>query len=127
MIIDLPSTPEYVWGELLREKYPDGGWSLSGPVNNEDEFTAALNWENASSPPTYAELLPEYESRVADLPKRNIRNIRDNLLESTDWRATIDYPGSNQAAWLQYRQELRDMMEGVDPNNVVWPIAPTED
>ena len=55
---------------------------------------------------------------------RLLREERDRRLAATDWRATIDYPGDDQAAWLEYRQALRDVTEQ-DPENVTWPEEPT--
>ena len=52
-----------------------------------------------------------------------LRKKRDELLLKTDWRATIDYPGDDQAAWLEYRQALRDVTKQ-DPENVTWPEEP---
>ena len=38
-----------------------------------------------------------------------IREVRQAKLEGSDWRATIDYPGSDQQEWLDYRKELREL------------------
>lgn len=53
-----------------------------------------------------------------------LRSIRNNLLQETDWRALPDYAGTNQQAWIVYRQELRDLPENytlgswlIPPNN----------
>ena len=56
-------------------------------------------------------------------PMRLLREERDRRLAATDWRATIDYPGDDQAAWLEYRQALRDITLQ-DPENVTWPEEP---
>jgi len=55
-----------------------------------------------------------------------IRIIRDELLASSDWRASIeDYPHSDLAAWLTYRQALRDFPTNYIPTeNPVWPVPP---
>ena len=56
-----------------------------------------------------------------------IREKRDCLLRTTDWIMT---PGStiDQAAWVSYRQMLRDIpqrFKGCKPKDVVWPKAPS--
>ena len=58
-----------------------------------------------------------------------MRKIRDNLLDSTDKFAVSDYPHPSEEvkqAWLDYRQALRDLPANTaDPENPVWPQAPT--
>ena len=67
------------------------------------------------------------QDKIAELqaaePLRLLREERDRKLTATDWRATIDYPGDDQAAWLEYRQALRDITLQ-DPENVIWPEEP---
>ena len=67
------------------------------------------------------------QDKIAELqaaePIRLLREERDRKLAATDWRATIDYPGDDQAAWLEYRQALRDITLQ-DPENVIWPEEP---
>lgn len=38
-----------------------------------------------------------------------LRMQRNSLLGKTDWRMLPDYPGTNQAEWKTYRQDLRDI------------------
>lgn len=61
-------------------------------------------------------------------PMRLLRVERDQLLAATDWRATIDYQGTNQDEWLAYRQRLRDLPANTeDASNPTWPIPPESD
>ena len=61
-----------------------------------------------------------------------LREERNKLIAATDWRATVDYPGSDQAAWLTYRQALRDLPANSTPSlddngqltGVTWPTPP---
>ena len=65
-------------------------------------------------------------------PMRMLRVERDQLIATTDWRATVDYPGSDQAAWITYRQALRDLPANSTPSlddngqltGVTWPTPP---
>ena len=65
-------------------------------------------------------------------PLRFLREKRNILLKETDWRATVDYPGTDQEAWLTYRQALRDLPATAEPEldengmltNVTWPEEP---
>lgn len=56
-----------------------------------------------------------------------IRVTRDNLLVASDWTQMPDSPltGAQKAAWVIYRNELRNFPNTVDLNNVVWPTPPT--
>lgn len=62
-------------------------------------------------------------------PMDVLRKTRNELLEKTDRYATIDYPHPTQEvrqAWFDYRQALRDLPANTeDPENPVWPTAPT--
>jgi hypothetical protein len=57
-----------------------------------------------------------------------IRSARNMKLRASDW---VESPSAlerlsveEMSAWLDYRQALRDMTNGIDLANVVWPIAP---
>ena len=54
-----------------------------------------------------------------------IRNLRTELLKECDWRVLADSPvGDNRTAWIEYRQELRNITSQENPFNIVWPIQP---
>ena len=63
-----------------------------------------------------------------------MRTIRNLMLKSSDWMATVDYPNPDKQAWLDYRQALRDLPETADPQldengqltNITWPLSPEE-
>lgn len=71
-----------------------------------------------------------FEERILlidDSSWKNIKLKRDYLLKSTDWTVTS---GStvDQAAWVAYRQQLRDLPQtfaGVKLSEVRWPEAPS--
>jgi len=75
---------------------------------------------------------PEFADRWAAEPLRQLRIKRNQLLQQTDWRATVDYPNPDKQAWLDYRKALRDLPETADPQldengqltNVIWPTPP---
>lgn len=53
------------------------------------------------------------------------RAQRDRLLTQSDWTQLADYPKTNQSAWKQYRQALRDLPQQAGfPDSVLWPTAP---
>lgn len=51
-----------------------------------------------------------------------IRAERNALLAQCDWTQLPDAP-VDAAAWVVYRQALRDITTQADPFNVIWPIA----
>ena len=54
-----------------------------------------------------------------------IRNLRTELLKECDWTVLPDSPvGENRTAWIQYRQELRNITSQENPFSIVWPIQP---
>jgi hypothetical protein len=71
-----------------------------------------------------------FEERILLIDNSSWKNIklkRDYLLKSTDWTVTS---GStvDQAAWVSYRQQLRDLPQtfaGVKLSEVRWPEAPS--
>ena len=92
-----------------------------------------VEWVN---PPTHIPTETEIQTKIAELeaaePMKMLRLERDQLIAATDWRATVDYPGSDQAAWLTYRQALRDLPANSTPSlddngqltGVTWPTPP---
>lgn len=61
---------------------------------------------------------------------REVRNLRDFYLTSSDWTQMSDSPLSTakKAKWATYRQALRDMpasnSDVTDESEVVWPNKP---
>lgn len=54
-----------------------------------------------------------------------IRSQRDGLLKETDWVGLTDVNTTNKQAWLDYRQQLRDIPQiFINPENVIWPTKP---
>ena len=60
----------------------------------------------------------------------SLRSKRNSLIASSDWPVLSDSPLSAElkTAWLEYRQDLRDITEGVNTvakvNAVVFPDKP---
>tara|TARA_B110001454_G_C12522283_1_gene351594 strand:+ start:253 stop:690 length:438 start_codon:yes stop_codon:yes gene_type:complete len=58
-----------------------------------------------------------------------IRERRNYLLKVTDWTRSDDVPQATKDKFTTYRQELRDITEGIDTNtkarNVTWPTEPS--
>jgi len=75
------------------------------------ESTWTVGWTIISKT---ANEISEYDSGVALFN----RNNRDGLLSNSDWTQTLDAPLSDsvKAAWVTYRQALRDL-----PDHSNWP------
>lgn len=56
-----------------------------------------------------------------------VREKRNELLNETDWLGNSDVTMSSD--WTTYRQNLRDITNGVDTvekiNNITWPTKPS--
>jgi Phage tail assembly chaperone protein len=64
---------------------------------------------------------------VTEAAWSQLRTQRDTLLAASDWRVLPYSPltSEEQAAWVTYRQALRDLPGSVqDPLNPVWPTSP---
>jgi hypothetical protein len=63
-----------------------------------------------------------------DRAMSSLRQRRDALLKSSDWVMMSDSPIADKTAWQTYRQELRDITDGLatvdDVNAVVFPNKP---
>ena len=63
-----------------------------------------------------------------DRAMSGLRQRRDALLKSCDWVMISDSPIADKTAWQTYRQELRDITDGLatvdDVNAVVFPNKP---
>lgn len=56
----------------------------------------------------------------------NARFWRDQLLLASDWTQIASAPldDEQRAAWLVYRQALRDITKQADPRKIEWPTKP---
>ena len=92
-----------------------------------------LVWQDTENdPPTQEQIDAKLEELRAAEPMRLLREERDRRITETDWRATVDYPGTDQNDWRTYRQALRDLPSTAEPQldeegnltNVTWPTKP---
>jgi hypothetical protein len=102
------------------------------------DTTAEFNWGNIRLESGDLSLIDKdlVEAKISEIAievaLQKLRMQRNQLLAQSDWRATVDYPGSNQAAWLTYRQNLRDLPANSTPSlddngqltGVTWPTPP---
>jgi len=71
-----------------------------------------------------------WQNGAFDRAIAGLRSKRNSILASSDWTVLSDSPLSAElkTAWLEYRQDLRDITEGVDTEAkvkaVVFPTKP---
>lgn len=55
-----------------------------------------------------------------------IKKKRNTLLAESDWTQKRDVNLANDAEWVTYRQQLRDIPQtyASDPRLIVWPVKP---
>ena len=102
----------------------DGGWKIK-------DGKVIKWWADKPQPSDDVIQAKLAELRAAE-PMRLLREERDRRITETDWRATVDYPGTDKNAWLTYRQSLRDLPSTSSPQldengqltNVTWPTKP---
>lgn len=62
---------------------------------------------------------------VPNVSLEALRIERNSFLSGSDWRDLPSYPGSDQEAWREYRQALRDLPDGYVPSEEpVFPEPP---
>jgi len=109
------------------EYYGNYSWGMTGP-----NYTDIIWKSNPDEKPSLEDLEEKVILLQQQEPLRFLREKRNILLKETDWRATVDYPGTDQEAWLTYRQSLRDLPATAEPEldengmltNVTWPEEP---
>lgn len=82
-------------------------------------FNAATNrWERRWS-------VRAYNQQERDQKAVQVRELRNQRLSETDWTQLSDTPGQTRAAYVQYRQDLRNVPQQAGfPFSVIWPTPP---
>lgn len=74
---------------------------------------------------TAAEQEAEYKAAKDAERAKAVRADRNTRLKDCDWTQLADSSGQVKAAYVQYRQALRDVpAQAGFPWNVTWPVAP---
>jgi len=57
----------------------------------------------------------------------DVKNKRDGLLVDSDWTQLRDISLGDNAQWVSYRKDLRDIPQtyASDPRLIVWPVKPS--
>ena len=102
------------YNRVLMEFYTDKSYYC------EDTYESLVWWEETPKP-TDEELCDLYETNKDEWSILDMKEQRNMLLASSDFRVVSDYP--NRDKWLVYRQELRDLPENWTGT---YPEEPTE-
>ena len=102
---------------------PEAGWRVTNDVINLSECPTNV---------TETQIIEKANELFELEPMRLLRQERNRRIAETDWRATVDYPGTDKEAWLTYRKTLRDLPSTASPqldengqlSNVTWPTKP---
>ena len=128
----------------IQQLFPNTSFSITGPnadfltENNVVELVENLSYttptQKLSTVDAYVEGGKAYNVRVENTTADEqtelinqkwiqIRELRNEILKDTDWRASSDLTLSDD--WKTYRQALRDVPTQSDPYNITWPSAPS--
>ena len=95
------------------------------------KYSGDVIYHDGQTPPTQEQIQAKLAELQAIEPMRLLRIERNRILAETDWRATVDYPGSDKQSWLDYRKALRDLPATAEPKlengqltNITWPEVP---
>jgi len=94
---------------------------IAGPVftdTTDDEGTVTTAADNEAA----------YKARIDAEAATSVRTQRDIKLHDTDWTQAADgqLSDSVKAAWVTYRQELRDLSAASGfPHTMAWPTKPS--
>ena len=129
----------------IQQLFPNTSFSITGPnadfltENNVVELVENLSYttptQKLSTVDAYVEGGKAYNVRVENTTADEqtelinqkwieIRELRNQILKDTDWRASSDLTLSN--AWKNYRNDLRQIPQTqTDPYNITWPTKPS--
>jgi hypothetical protein len=103
-------------------------------INPNAEFTInaddinQITWLNGTTPIPKEQILAIIPQVELDMALDNLRAKRNKLLADSDYIVLADSPVNDKANWLTYRQQLRDITEGLSTveqvNSVVFPTKP---
>jgi hypothetical protein len=87
-----------------------------------------ITWHNGTPPIPKEEILAILPQVELDMALNNLRAKRNKLLIDSDYVVLADSPVTDKANWITYRQELRDITNGLTTieqvNNITWPTKP---
>jgi hypothetical protein len=97
-------------------------------VSIRDNDINQITWHNGTTPIPKADIEAQFPIVEFDMAMADLRAKRNRLLTESDWTILPDSPIADKTAWQVYRQNLRDLTEGIttkeQANAVVFPTKP---
>ena len=97
-------------------------------VSIRDNDINQITWHNGTTPISKADIQAQFPIVEFDMAMADLRTKRNRLLTESDWTILPDSPIADKTAWQVYRQNLRDLTEGIttkeQANAVVFPTKP---
>ena len=97
-------------------------------VRGSDIKTCKIEWHNGTTPISKADIEAQFPAVELNNAMSTLRAKRNRLLTESDWTILPDSPIADKTAWQVYRQNLRDLTEGIttkeQANAVVFPTKP---
>jgi predicted secreted acid phosphatase len=99
-------------------------------VRGNDINTCEIEWHNGTTPISKADIQAQFPIVEFDMAMEDLRSKRNKLLADTDYTVLQDstYTDAQVAEWVIYRQELRDLTNGLTTveqvDDVIWPTKP---
>lgn len=89
-----------------------------------NDLYSDIQWHR--KPISESDLIKKYNEIKRSLWDRELIEHRNKLLSESDWTQNRDVQLINDAEWQQYRQQLRNITNTIDPyvEEVVWPTKP---
>jgi propanediol dehydratase large subunit len=108
--------------KAIKKINPNAEVSVDGEnINN-------ITWLNGTTPISKADIEAQLPIVELDMAMQDLRAKRNRLLTESDWTILPDSPIADKTAWQVYRQNLRDLTEGIttkeQANAVVFPTKP---
>lgn len=119
--------PYNSFAEAIRKLAPGCSFSLTG----NDYRTIVWNSPNIQQP-AIADIDNLATQLENELPMKQLKQIRNDLLAQSDWTQTADQPDSIKNPWAVYRQALRNLPQSSSPyyndnqelQGINWPQKP---
>ena len=95
-----------------------------------EEDINTIEWLNGTTPIPVADIQAQLPIVEFDMAMEDLRSKRNKLLADTDYTVLQDstYTDEQVAEWVIYRQELRDLTNGLTTveqvDDVIWPTKP---
>ena len=99
-------------------------------VRGSDINTCEIDWLNGTTPISKADIQAQFTAVEFDMAMKDLRTKRNKLLAESDYIVTMNLEAGTEipANWKTYRQNLRDLTNGLttvaDVEAVVFPTKP---